>query len=64
MAAPTFGPDAVAVDQGADVGLPFRGGAPDIGAVETGCQFPFLHNAMIQENNGLLKTITCKALGK
>ena len=37
VAAPTFGPDAVAVDRGADVGLPFCGGAPDIGAVETGC---------------------------
>jgi nitrous oxidase accessory protein NosD len=36
-AAPTFGPDSAAVDQGADVGLPFCGRAPDIGAVETGC---------------------------
>ena len=36
-APPAFGPDAVAVDRGANVGLPFCGGAPDIGAVETGC---------------------------
>ncbi|MCY1077128.1 right-handed parallel beta-helix repeat-containing protein [Archangium lansingense] len=36
-APPAFGPDAVAVDRGTDVGLPFCGGAPDIGAVETGC---------------------------
>ncbi|WNG58952.1 DUF1565 domain-containing protein [Archangium gephyra] len=34
---PAFGPDAVAVDRGNNVGLPFCGGAPDIGAVETGC---------------------------
>lgn len=37
VAAPLFSPDASAVDQGADVGLPFCGTAPDIGAVETGC---------------------------
>jgi nitrous oxidase accessory protein NosD len=36
-APPTFGPTSAAVDRGADVGLPFCGGAPDIGAVETGC---------------------------
>jgi nitrous oxidase accessory protein NosD len=36
-APPAFGPDSTAVDRGADVGLPFCGGAPDIGAVETGC---------------------------
>lgn len=32
-----FTPDTAAVDQGADVGLPFCGQAPDEGAVETGC---------------------------
>ncbi|MDY7224737.1 right-handed parallel beta-helix repeat-containing protein [Hyalangium rubrum] len=33
-----FQPQAApAVDQGTNVGLPFCGGAPDIGAVETGC---------------------------
>ncbi|WP_254626290.1 nitrous oxide reductase family maturation protein NosD [Myxococcus sp. CA039A] len=32
-----FGPGALAVDKGTDVGLPFCGGAPDIGAVELGC---------------------------
>ncbi|MFY2559846.1 hypothetical protein ACN469_19610, partial [Corallococcus terminator] len=32
-----FGPGALAVDKGIDVGLPFCGGAPDIGAVELGC---------------------------
>jgi nitrous oxidase accessory protein NosD len=36
-APPVFGPGSVAVDRGTDVGLPFCGGAPDIGAVETGC---------------------------
>jgi hypothetical protein len=36
-APPVFGPGSAAVDRGADVGLPFCGGAPDIGAVETGC---------------------------
>ncbi len=36
-APPVFGPGSAAVDNGADVGLPFCGGAPDIGAVETGC---------------------------
>jgi nitrous oxidase accessory protein NosD len=36
-APPTFGPASVAVDQGSNVGLPFCGGSPDIGAVETGC---------------------------
>ncbi|QRK07596.1 right-handed parallel beta-helix repeat-containing protein [Archangium violaceum] len=36
-APPAFGPDSAAVDRGVDVGLPFCGGAPDIGAVETGC---------------------------
>jgi nitrous oxidase accessory protein NosD len=36
-APPTFGPAPAAVDRGADVGLPFCGGGPDIGAVETGC---------------------------
>jgi hypothetical protein len=30
-------PDPAAVDQGAQVGLPFCGSAPDQGAVETGC---------------------------
>lgn len=33
----TFSPGTVAVDQGVDVGLPFCGAAPDIGAVELGC---------------------------
>jgi nitrous oxidase accessory protein NosD len=37
VAPPTFGPASVAVDQGSNVGLPFCGGSPDIGAVETGC---------------------------
>ena len=32
-----FGPGANAVDRGTQVGLPFCGSAPDIGAVETGC---------------------------
>ncbi|WP_338866891.1 right-handed parallel beta-helix repeat-containing protein [Myxococcus stipitatus] len=32
-----FSPSADAVDKGVDVGLPFCGGAPDIGAVEVGC---------------------------
>ncbi|MBZ4414218.1 right-handed parallel beta-helix repeat-containing protein [Myxococcus sp. XM-1-1-1] len=32
-----FGPGPQAVDRGVDVGLPFCGGAPDIGAVEMGC---------------------------
>jgi nitrous oxidase accessory protein NosD len=36
-APPTFGPTSAAVDRGGDVGLPYCGGAPDIGAVETGC---------------------------
>ena len=36
-AAPAFNPALAAVDRGVDVGLPFCGGAPDIGAVETGC---------------------------
>jgi hypothetical protein len=34
---PDFKPEGVAVDKGTNVGLPFCGGAPDIGAVETGC---------------------------
>jgi hypothetical protein len=34
----TFTPSATAaIDRGSDVGLPFCGSAPDIGAVETGC---------------------------
>jgi hypothetical protein len=32
-----FGPGVAAVDQGTDVGLPFCGVGPDIGAVELGC---------------------------
>ncbi|QSQ16182.1 right-handed parallel beta-helix repeat-containing protein [Myxococcus landrumensis] len=32
-----FSPSSDAVDKGVDVGLPFCGGAPDIGAVELGC---------------------------
>jgi nitrous oxidase accessory protein NosD len=32
-----FAPAAAAIDRGTNVGLPFCGGAPDIGAVETGC---------------------------
>jgi nitrous oxidase accessory protein NosD len=36
-APPTFGPSSYAVDRGADVGLPYCGQAPDIGAVESGC---------------------------
>ncbi|QSQ14489.1 right-handed parallel beta-helix repeat-containing protein [Myxococcus landrumensis] len=32
-----FTPGAGAVDQGMDLGLPFCGSAPDIGAVESGC---------------------------
>ncbi|HEX8433872.1 right-handed parallel beta-helix repeat-containing protein [Archangium sp.] len=36
-APPTFGPSSAAVDRGGNVGLPYCGGAPDIGAVETGC---------------------------
>jgi hypothetical protein len=32
-----FGPGVEAVDRGADVGLPFCGPGPDIGAVELGC---------------------------
>lgn len=32
-----FAPSTPAVDKGTDIGLPFCGGAPDIGAVETGC---------------------------
>jgi hypothetical protein len=32
-----FAPAASAVDHGTNVGLPFCGGAPDIGAVEVGC---------------------------
>jgi nitrous oxidase accessory protein NosD len=34
---PDFAPSAPAVDRGTNVGLPFCGAAPDIGAVETGC---------------------------
>jgi nitrous oxidase accessory protein NosD len=34
---PEFEPEGPAVDKGTNVGLPFCGGAPDIGAVETGC---------------------------
>jgi len=34
---PEFAPSSSAVDKGTDVGLPFCGGAPDIGAVEIGC---------------------------
>ncbi len=34
---PEFKPEGIAVDKGTNVGLPFCGGAPDIGAVETGC---------------------------
>ncbi len=37
-APPTFEPGSPAVDRGTDVGLPFCGSAPDIGAVETDCQ--------------------------
>ena len=33
----TLLPGAIAVDKGSNVGLPFCGGAPDLGAVETGC---------------------------
>ncbi|HZI13183.1 MAG TPA: right-handed parallel beta-helix repeat-containing protein [Myxococcus sp.] len=33
----SFGPGSEAVDKGADVGLPFCGAAPDLGAVELGC---------------------------
>lgn len=33
-------PGPVAVDQGMDVGLPYCGAAPDIGAVESGCPSP------------------------
>ncbi|HYO55514.1 right-handed parallel beta-helix repeat-containing protein [Archangium sp.] len=36
-APPAFGPASPAVDRGSDVGLPFCGRGPDIGAVETGC---------------------------
>jgi nitrous oxidase accessory protein NosD len=32
-----FGPGVAAVDHGSDVGLPFCGAGPDIGAVELGC---------------------------
>ena len=32
-----FGPGVAAVDHGTDVGLPFCGTGPDIGAVEMGC---------------------------
>ncbi|MCY1014774.1 right-handed parallel beta-helix repeat-containing protein [Pyxidicoccus sp. MSG2] len=32
-----FAPGVAAVDRGADVGLPFCGASPDIGAVEMGC---------------------------
>jgi len=32
-----FSPGSLAVDKGVDVGLPFCGAAPDIGAVELGC---------------------------
>ncbi|MCP3101240.1 right-handed parallel beta-helix repeat-containing protein [Myxococcus sp. K15C18031901] len=32
-----FSPGALAVDKGVDVGLPFCGAAPEIGAVELGC---------------------------
>ncbi|ADO72815.1 right-handed parallel beta-helix repeat-containing protein [Stigmatella aurantiaca] len=35
--APDFTPAVPAVDKGTDVGLPFCGVAPDIGAVEAGC---------------------------
>ncbi|WP_224245279.1 right-handed parallel beta-helix repeat-containing protein [Hyalangium gracile] len=35
--APDFAPATLAVDRGTDVGLPFCGSAPDIGAVEVGC---------------------------
>jgi nitrous oxidase accessory protein NosD len=35
--APNFAPSTVAVDKGTDVGLPFCGSGPDIGAVELGC---------------------------
>jgi nitrous oxidase accessory protein NosD len=33
----SFGPGSEAVDKGTDVGLPFCGAAPDLGAVELGC---------------------------
>jgi hypothetical protein len=32
-----FAPGVAAVDHGTDVGLPFCGASPDIGAVEMGC---------------------------
>jgi hypothetical protein len=32
-----FTPGSNAIDHGREVGLPFCGAAPDIGAVETGC---------------------------
>ncbi len=32
-----FAPGPIAVDAGGDVGLPFCGKAPDLGALETGC---------------------------
>jgi nitrous oxidase accessory protein NosD len=34
---PEFKPEAAAVDKGTNVGLPFCGNGPDIGAVEVGC---------------------------
>lgn len=33
----TFVPGPAAIDKGEDVGLPYCGAAPDVGAVETGC---------------------------
>jgi nitrous oxidase accessory protein NosD len=36
----TFAPSTAAQDKGADVGQPFCGAAPEIGAVELGCQAP------------------------
>jgi hypothetical protein len=35
--ADSFEPSQEGVDKGQDVGLPFCGPAPDVGAVETGC---------------------------
>lgn len=36
----SFAPGAIAVDKGEDLGAPYCGAAPDLGAIETGCPSP------------------------